>query len=157
MQTDRIEKEIRLSAAPARVWQALSNAQEFGSWFGMELAGQFAEGGRLRGRVTHAGYEHVTLEITVEKIVPGKLISWRWHPNAVEAKDYSHEPTTLVVFEIGEAPGGTLLRVVESGFDALPPERRQSAFRGNDEGWTHQMQAIARHLATGGKADAPPS
>jgi uncharacterized protein YndB with AHSA1/START domain len=153
MNTDRIEKEVRLSAPPARVWRAISNAQEFGSWFGFDLTGEFIEGARLRGRVTHKGYEHVVVELSVEKIVPGRSISWRWHPNAVEERDYSKEPTTLVVFELTEVTGGTLLRVVESGFDALPPERRQSAFRGNESGWTQQMQAIQRHL-DGGKADA---
>src|SRR5689334_8705140 len=131
MTTDRIEKEIRLSAPVSRVWRAVSDAQEFARWFGFELAGQFVEGARILARVTHPGYEHVKVELSIEKVVPERLIAWRWHPNAVEARDYSHEPTTLVTFELSAVPGGTLLRVVESGFDALPPERRESAFRSN--------------------------
>jgi hypothetical protein len=79
---------------------------------------------------------------------PERLFSWRWHPAAVEAGvDYSKEPTTLVEFRLEDAPGGTLLTVVESGFDQLPPERRLGAFRGNSEGWEIQMGNIERHVA----------
>ena len=153
--SDRIEKEIRLSAPVSRVWRAVSDAKEFASWFGFELAGQFVEGARILARVTHPGYEHVKVELAIEKVVPERLIAWRWHPNAHEARDYSQEPTTLVTFELSAVAGGTLLRVVESGFDALPPERRESAFRSNEGGWTHQMQAVSRHLATSdGTVDA---
>jgi hypothetical protein len=43
-------------------------------------------------------------------------------------------------------PTGTLLRVVESGFDKLPGERRLEAFRMNDSGWTQQIRNIAEHV-----------
>jgi Activator of Hsp90 ATPase homolog 1-like protein len=54
---------------------------------------------------------------------------------------------TRVVFELADAPGGTLLTVVESGFDRIPLARRAKAFRGNEEGWAAQMTAIEAHLA----------
>jgi uncharacterized protein YndB with AHSA1/START domain len=146
--TDRIEKQILLRAPRSRVWRALTDAKEFGAWFGAALEGSFAPGARVQGRITHAGYEHLKFEVTVERIEPERLFSMRWHPAAIEAgKDYSKEPTTLVVFELAEAPGGTLLTVVESGFDRIPPERRAQAYRLNDEGWAQQMKAIERHLA----------
>jgi hypothetical protein len=76
---------------------------------------------------------------------------WRWHPHAVEpGVDYSTEPTTLVVFELAEAPGATMLAVVESGFDQVPLARRAQAYRMNGEGWTYQMQAIEKYVATAG-------
>jgi hypothetical protein len=39
---------------------------------------------------------------------------------------------TRVVFELADAPGGTLLTVVESGFDRIPLARRAKAFRDNE-------------------------
>lgn len=148
--TDRIEREILLKAPRARVWRALSNAEEFGNWFGVALKGQrFVTGERTRGQVTYPGYEHLTFDVLVERIEPEKSISFRWHPAAVDAKaDYSKEPSTLVVFEIKEAKGGVLLTVVESGFDKIPPARRLEAFRMNSDGWTIQMQNIEKHVAT---------
>ena len=78
---------------------------------------------------------------------PERLFSWRWHPGEIDPKrDYAKDPTTLVVFTLEEAPGGTLLTVVESGFDKLPAHRRDTAFRSNGEGWTIQMQNIAQYL-----------
>ena len=149
VQTDRIEKQVLLRAPRSRVWRALTETKEFGQWFGVKLTGTFTPGAQLRGQVTHKGYEHLTLELTVERVEPERLFSWRWHPNAIDpAADYSAEPTTLVVFELEEVAGGTLLTVVESGFDRLPAARRDQAYSGNDGGWTMQMEFIARHVAT---------
>lgn len=147
MSTDRIEKQILLRAPRARVWRALTDSQQFGQWFGVQIDGSFAPGARLRGKVKHKGYEHVPFEITIERMDAEKLFSWRWHPHAIDPKrDYSAEPTTLVVFELEEKPDGTLLTVVESGFDGIPLARRLEAYRGNEQGWAAQMQAIERYV-----------
>src|SRR5450755_2460520 len=115
--SDRIEKQVRLSAPRARVWRALTDTREFGQWFGVKLSGTVAPGVKLRGPITFKGYEHVTFEATVEAVEPEKRFSFRWHPYAVEpGVDYSSEPTTLVVFTLEEVEGETLLTVVETGF-----------------------------------------
>jgi len=147
--TDRIERKIVLKATRARVWRALTNIDEFNSWFGVRLKGkQFTAGERFTGNVTYPGYEHLSMEVTIEQCEPEKQLSWRWHPHAVDAqRDYSAEPTSLVEFRLEDAAGGTLLTVVESGFDQIPPDRRLQAFRGNTEGWEIQMQNIAKHVA----------
>lgn len=147
--TDRIERKILLKAPRSKVWRALSNAEEFGDWFGVTLKGEsFAAGKRVRGQITYPGYEHVVFEVLIERMEPERLLSWRWHPAAVEIDvDYSQEPTTLVVFELQEVEGGTLLSVVESGFDNIPPARRLEAFRMNSGGWDEQMKNIEKHVA----------
>jgi uncharacterized protein YndB with AHSA1/START domain len=146
--TDRIEKEIVMRAPRARVWRALTDAREFGRWFGAELSDDFVAGQRARGRITIPGYDHLTLELDVERMEPERVFSWRWHPYAVDPKqDYSQEPTTLVVLELDDVPDGTRLRVTESGFDRIPVARRAEAFRMNSGGWEAQVQNIARHVA----------
>ncbi len=148
---DRIEKQTLLRAPRSRVWRAISDAGEFGRWFGVELSGAFAPGARLKGKITHKGYEHVPFEMTIERVEPERLFSWRWHPNALDPLvDYSTEPTTLIVFELKDVDGGTLLTVVESGFERLPAARLEEAYRGNERGWTGQMKAIAEHVAKTG-------
>ncbi len=146
--TDRIEKQIFIKAPRTRVWRALTDQNEFGQWFRVQLANSFSPGARVSGNITHEGYEHIRFTVTVEQMVPERLFSWRWVPNAIDpARDYSREPTTLVVFELEEAPGGTRLKVTESGFDQVPLERRTQAYRGNDEGWGIQVENIARHVS----------
>jgi|SRR5262245_48041196 len=145
---DRIEKQIVLRARRSRVWRALSDAEEFGKWFGVKLQGKFIEGATIRGPITYPGYEHLTMEVFVERMEPERYIAWRWHPYAVDAKvDYSTEPTTLVEFHLNETADGTELTVVESGFSQIPLGRRDEAFRMNESGWTQQMRNIERHVA----------
>lgn len=145
--TDCIRKEIHLRAPQARVWKALADAEEFGTWFGMKLEGRFVPGQPVFGRITHPNYSHIHLEMRVERMEAERLFSYRWHPYPMDAKkDYSKEPMTLVEFHLEAAEGGTLLKVMESGFDRLPPERRDEAFRMNDAGWAGQLPRIERHV-----------
>jgi uncharacterized protein YndB with AHSA1/START domain len=148
--TDRIERQIHLSAPRSKVWQALIQPGEFGQWFGVALQGEaFVEGKHAKGYITHPGYEHLLCDFLVDRIEPERRFGLRWHPYAVDPdKNYDDEPTTLVMFELEDAPGGTLLRVVESGFDAIPVERRAEAFRMNSQGWEQQMENIQRYVAT---------
>jgi uncharacterized protein YndB with AHSA1/START domain len=158
METDRIEKKTLLRAPRERVWRAISDAKEFGSWFGVAFDGPFTEGARLTGKIVptavdaevakmqepHAGK---AFEWTVERIEPMRRISFRWHPFAVEAGvDYSKEPTTLIEFELTEAPGGILLTISESGFDQIPLARRAKAFTANERGWEIQTRLIEKYL-----------
>ncbi len=146
-ETDRIEKEILIRAPRSKVWRALTDSKEFGKWFRAEMRDPFTPGGRAQGQITYPGYEHLTLEVQVERMEPERLFSWRWHPFAVDpAHDYSQEPTTLVEFELEEVPEGTRLKVTESGFDQIPLARRAEAFRSNSGGWAEQVENIARHV-----------
>src|SRR3954451_16183756 len=135
LNTDRIEKTITIGAPRSRVWRAIANADEFGAWFGVKLEGRFAEGEAVRGKITHPGYEHVAMELTIDRMEPEHLFSYRWHPYAIEPEfDYSAEPTPLVEFRLEDISGGTRLTIVESGFDRIPLARRARAFEMNDGG-----------------------
>ena len=147
--TDRIERNVLINASRARVWRALADAGEFGDWFGVNFKGKtFVAGKHIQGKITYPGYEHLNMDVLVERIVPEQLLSWRWHPAAIDPKvDYSQEPTSLVVFELKEVAGGTLLTVVESGLDNIPLARRADVFRMNSSGWDQQMGNIKKHVA----------
>ncbi len=149
MSTDQIEKKIFLHAPRSRVWRAIATAEEFGAWFGVKLEGPFAPGAGVSGRITIPGYENLIMEITIERVDPERLFSYRWHPYAVDPNaDYSGEPTTLVEFRLDEVAGGTELTVIESGFDRIPMARRAEAFRMNDHGWAGQLKNIERHVSS---------
>ncbi len=157
--TDRIEKKVLLRAPRERVWRAISDSKQFGSWFGVEFTGPFIAGTRITGKIvpttvdsevarSQKPYEGIVFEFSVDRIEPMRLFSFRWHPGAVDpAIDYSKEPTTLVAFELEEVSGGTMLTVTESGFDRIPLERRAKAFASNEQGWTAQMTLIEKYLA----------
>jgi uncharacterized protein YndB with AHSA1/START domain len=147
--TDSIHKEIILRAPRSRVWRALTNAAEFGAWFGVKLDGEIKPKARLKGPVSGCGQENVTMDMLIERVEPERLFSYRWHPYAMDPKaDYSREQRTLVEFRLEEVEGGTRLTVVESGFDQLPPERRELAFPKHEGGWDAQLKNVERHVAS---------
>ena len=158
MSTDRIEKKVLLRAPRKRVWRALSDSAEFGSWFGMKFDGAFTAGASVRGvlvpttvdaQVAKAQkeYQGLPFEITIEQMEPERLFSFRWHPYAIErGVDYSHEPTTLIVFALEQVPDGIMLTVTESGFDRIPLARRAKAFTANEQGWGLVVKLIEEYL-----------
>jgi uncharacterized protein YndB with AHSA1/START domain len=166
--TDKIEKSITLKAPVARVWRAIADAREFGSWFGFKLEGSFAPGKAMRGvfertldeagLMAHQkslGLRPSKLKLpgpdatffTVERIEPERYFSFRWIPYGIDAEaDPDHEPTTLVEFRLEPAGEGTLLTIVESGFDRVPEHRRERAFRMNEGGWAAQAENLKKHV-----------
>ena len=149
-ETDRIERSIVIDAPRAKVWNALADAEAFGRWFGVDLKGQtFTPGQRTRGHITYPGYEHLHFDVLIDRMQPLELLSFRWHPYAIDpAVDYSAEQPTLVTFTLADAGNNrTLLTIVESGFDNVPPQRRLEAFRMNGAGWDAQLTNIVRHVA----------
>jgi uncharacterized protein YndB with AHSA1/START domain len=159
MNTDRIEKQVVLRAPLERVWQAISDAEQFGRWFGVRFDGPFVPGGSVTAAMTpttvdddvakrqepHAGHQSTWHIVAVE---PQRRFAYRWHPFAIEPDvDYDREPTTLVEFTLTETSEGVLLTIVESGFDAIPESRRNDSFEANSEGWAIQAHLVRRYLA----------
>ena len=144
---DTIRKQIDLEAPPARVWQALTDADQFGTWFRVRMETPFVVGQTAVGQITHPGYEHVRFQVLVEEMRPQSLFVLRWHPYALDpAVDYSQEPMTRIEFRLEPRGSGTRLTLTESGFDRIPAHRRAEAFRMNDGGWTQQMANIRAHV-----------
>ena len=158
MSTDRIEKKVLLHAPLKRVWTALANSTEFGTWFGMKFDGPFVPGALMRGVIVptkvnaevakaQQKYDGMPVEITIEKMEPERLFSFRWHPYAIErGVDYSAEPTTLIEFVLEEMKDGVMLTVTESGFDQIPLVRRVKAFTANEEGWGMAVKLLEEYL-----------
>jgi uncharacterized protein YndB with AHSA1/START domain len=158
IETDRIEKRVLLRAEHGRVWRALTDYQEFGSWFGMKLDTPFTPGADVRGTTVpttvdaavaarQKEFEGVAVAFAIERIDPERFFSFRWHPYAIEpGVDYSKEPTTLVAFELEDVPGGVSLTVTESGFDRIPLARRAKAFSANEQGWSLVVTLVEKYI-----------
>jgi uncharacterized protein YndB with AHSA1/START domain len=116
------------------------------------VAGQTVVGAIAKTQVDDAiakeqePYVGVRCELMIERIVPRELFAFRWHPGG-DPEVGPNAPTTLVTFELEEVAGGTRLTITESGFEALPLERRAKAFADNEGGWDAQLGLIAKYLA----------
>jgi uncharacterized protein YndB with AHSA1/START domain len=159
MNSDQIVKQILLRAPLERVWRAISDSSEFGSWFGMKVEGPFVQGENVRASISpttvdpeiadaQRACEGMPFEVMVVTIEPEKVFAFRWHPYAIDSSvDYSAEPTTLVTFELQQEADGVMLTVTESGFDQIPIDRRAKAFTANEQGWSIQVRLIEAYLA----------
>lgn len=154
--TDVIEKRVTLKAPRDRVWKALTNAAEFGIWFGARVEGTFQPHTRVEAKLvptqvdpevaaSQEAFAETPFSLFIEELVPPARFTFRWH--SYEAAPGEPEPvTTLVEFDLEEADGQTVLRIRESGFDQIPIDRRAKAFSNNDGGWTIQGRLIATYL-----------
>ena len=161
MEHDRIEKQVLLKAPLERVWRAISDSRRFGAWFGMEVEGSFVAGTRVRAKIRptqvdaavaemQKPYDGVAFDLWIERVEPMRCFAFRWHPGVPESDvPLPDEERTLVVFELEQKPDGVLLTITESGFERIPLARRADAFAGNDGGWTHQLDLVAKYLSLG--------
>ena len=158
MNSAKIVKTVLLNAPLDRVWRAITDSKEFGTWFGMRLNGPFTAGQPIKGVIACTAvdeevarmqkpYEGTPVHFFVEKIQPQTLFAIKWHPYAIDPKvDYSIEPMTLITFELEHQEQGILLTITESGFDKIPLHRRAVAFKANEGGWQKQTELITKYL-----------
>ncbi|MGO9261554.1 MAG: SRPBCC family protein [Bryobacteraceae bacterium] len=146
-QLSKIEKRIVIRAPRQRVWRALTNFEEFARWFRVEASSSaFESGARVDMVSTHPCGPGAKFFVVVEAMEPERLFSWRWYPGVQPpGADYEAEPSTLVEFRLEDTEGGTLVTVVESGFDRLSLDRRAKAFEENEKGWEIQLAALAEY------------
>jgi uncharacterized protein YndB with AHSA1/START domain len=135
----RVEKAIELNVPVSRVWRALTDRREVAKWSGVELEGPFVPGRVARGRMTTPGYENTPWVVSVQEMIPERLFSFSW-------QDREGEPSTLVEFTLEGTARGTMLRVAESGFEALPGKRAGEAARDHEGGWGAQLSGIAQYI-----------
>lgn len=149
----RIEKEVLLRAPIERVWDAISDSEQFGRWFGARFEGRFREGARVHALMAKTEmdpevaahqepYVGHSFEVLVDRMDPPRHFAYRWHPGADTDHDAPDEAMTLVTFDLEEVEGGTRLTIRESGFGNLEAERRAKALEENQSGWEVQSRLI---------------
>jgi uncharacterized protein YndB with AHSA1/START domain len=154
---DQIRKSVLVEAPRSRVWAALVDPAAFEAWFGMRPDRPFVAGARVQTTIVgttvdadvaqaQRQFAGIVFEMVIERVEPERCFAFRWHPGGNGQIDLSHEPMTLVEFVLEDEAQGTRVTVTESGFDALPADRRQQAFSANEPGWATVVGLFARYL-----------
>lgn len=137
---DVITREILIAAAPELVWPLVA---EPGFWA--------TDDEQARGRRATAGEslvarhsQHGDFPVRVEKVDPPHYVAYRW-VSAFPGEPLRENNTTLVEFTLTAEDGGTRLRVVESGFAALPTseENRRRVIDDHSAGWEQCVATLA--------------
>ncbi|MEU0797881.1 SRPBCC domain-containing protein [Amycolatopsis sp. NPDC005961] len=135
-----IEREILIAAPPGKVWPLVA---EPGFWATDDetVRGTLAEEGQPLV-VRHS--EHGEFPLRVEKVDPPRYLAYRW-VSAFPGEELREDNSTLVEFTLTPDGDGTRLRVVESGFAALPTsdENRANVVKDHTAGWEQCLPALA--------------
>ena len=146
MKTNEIRREIALKADRERVWWALTTHEGWTGWFSQEVRGTFASGETLE---LVFGGVHVC-EAQIVEFDPMDAMAYQWHPgDAHRLADHPVEHLTTVRFTLADAPEGTLLTMVESGFERIPDPRHTEALRENNGGWDSELPKIQPLVESG--------
>jgi uncharacterized protein YndB with AHSA1/START domain len=133
---DRIEREIKIDAQMERVWGLVA---EPGWWIGDgDRSGQRRSSERGLQIVDDPRYGQ--FPIRVLSLEPPRHASFRW-ASAFPGEDPGDGNSTLIDFWLSERDGGTLLRVVESGFAGVADASERD---GNAKGWEEQLDILKR-------------
>jgi len=144
---DRIEKVVELAAPVARVWRALTDHEEFGAWFRVQLDGPFLVGETTTGKITVPGHEQMAWVSVTEKMDHERVFAFSWPPGLIDPDTtYSPDARVLVEFRLEATDAGTRLTIIESGFRQFPAPKRVEVLRSCEEGWDLQAANIAAHV-----------
>jgi uncharacterized protein YndB with AHSA1/START domain len=138
---DRIERTIELAHPPEKVWAALTTAEGLGTWFGNRGAEVDL---RVGGEAKLSWDSGDKATLTIERVEPPRVFAYTWPVYGLPADDPRR---THVEFTLEPTTAGTTLTMVESGFGQLPDgTEHQVAFKGNTEGWTHELGELVAYL-----------
>lgn len=144
--SDAIVKVVDLKAPVSRVWQALTDHKQFGTWFRVALDQPFAPGELSTGKMTYPGYEGHPWRAKVVHMQAERLFAFQWMHSESSSGTPRDIGQTLVEFRLDPTPSGTRLTITESGFDGLPDPHRLEMLRDNTEGWNIQSGNIKAYV-----------
>jgi uncharacterized protein YndB with AHSA1/START domain len=148
-----VSRTVHVRAPRDRVWAALTTAEGISGWFAESVVfdePRIGAAGTLR-------WEHFgEYAFVVTAVVDEYLFEYRWAKDP--GVDVAADNATSVRFVLMDAPDGTIVTVVESGFDALAgdDDAKRELLHGNGEGWNHELDELVRVLESSAPPVAPP-
>lgn len=145
---NQIERSIIVRAAIERVFDAISDPAEFGTWFSNGVEGDFEVGSQPV--IDEGKYGKFRLAIVAKE--PPTYFAYRWVlgtsfvPDGFTGNPLDH-PNTLVEFRLSEVEGGTEVRVLETGFASLPASYAAQNFEDNTGGWEYLLNELAKYVS----------
>lgn len=150
--SDRIHREITISAPIRRVWAVLTESDHIARWFGDAAELDLRPG----GRALFGWAEHGTFRAEIQHVDPCRYLAYRWA--AEPDVDPTPANSTLVEFQLTPVDGGTRLSVTESGFAELTmsADERRKHLQGNASRWSSELAELQAYAARAASADRPP-
>ena len=149
MEYGTIQREIRINASPATVFEVITSPEHLKEWWPDEAVIEPIPG--ARGELVFGDRSSGAAQIpnvTVVDAVPPRWFSFRWtHPDDEDAREGN---SLLVTFELTASGDGTHLRMTESGFREMGWEVAvlEQQYREHVEGWDFFLPRLVDYAAT---------
>jgi uncharacterized protein YndB with AHSA1/START domain len=134
-----VRRTIRIAAPVAKVWAAVTEPALISQWFGhVELAGTAG---------TISWPDRAPIPLRVEQLDEPHLVAYRWNnDDALGTSPDEMDETTSTVFTFTLEPSGdgTLLTVVETGFDRTSDPAANMADHAT--GWVSELDKLVALL-----------
>jgi uncharacterized protein YndB with AHSA1/START domain len=144
---DSVEREIQIDAPVEVVWSIVTEPEHIGRWLSDSAEVDLRPGGEMLLKWDQLG----TSPGTVTRVEPPNLFAFRWvTPEPDRDPELQDGYFTRVEFRLQAEDGGTLLRVVESGFasvDGTEQENAELAVR-HERGWSTFLEKLAGYVAS---------
>ena len=153
MTADSVEREILIEASPEVVWGVITEPEQISRWFSDEadLEGRVGTDGALTwkpgGRGGDKDFDN-TVPIRVVEAEPFRRFAFRWnHPQGAQPDQHN---SALVEFSLIAQDTGTLLRVVESGIEAVTSgeQDRTRYVEEHEHGWGKHFGELLDYVAS---------
>ena len=138
-----VSRTVHVRTPRDRVWDAITTADGIARWFGETASLDEAK----VGTTGSLGWEDFgDYAFVVTAVVDGFLFEFRWAKDP--GVDVREDNATSVRFVLADAVDGTVVTVVESGFDELAGDdaSRRELLHGNREGWNLELDELVRTL-----------
>jgi uncharacterized protein YndB with AHSA1/START domain len=150
---DSVEREILIEASPEVVWGVITEPAQISRWFSddADFEGRVDAEGTLTWKPGGRGGEkesNLVVPIRVVEAEPFRRFSFRWnHPQSAEADERN---SALVQFSLIEEAGGTRLKVLESGIEAVTHDELSNAryVEEHGHGWGKHFGELLDYLAS---------
>ena len=137
IETQSVRRSLHIDATRERVWEAITRPEYIAQWFGDEARWDTFTVG---GTGVFTWHDYGDFPVRIEEIDPPTTFAFRWgQPGAALAATDS----TLARFTLDDDGDGTLLTVVETGFDRCTT-RTLDDHRG---GWNSELDELAALLS----------
>jgi uncharacterized protein YndB with AHSA1/START domain len=141
-----IHHELSINASVAKVYEALSSADQIGTWWDKQTAIQTDRGLVLEH---NPGPEHGVVKLRVVELVPNRRVEWECvsvHPKSSPASAWTG---THFIFELAErttssGAGRDQVRTTTLDFRQAGYDERSEYFESNKAAWGQVLQNLRR-------------
>ena len=124
---ENIEKKITINVPVARVWKALTNADELGNWMLMPTTFKPEIGNQFLFQADANENWDGKIHCKILEIETNKKLAFTWNSQMINAE-------TLVTIHLKDLNEKTELTLIHSGWEKLPANAEQMK-QAHNEGW----------------------